>query len=121
MHADAQSQAAGLTAQSVLDGDGTLQRLDCAGKLNQEAVACGLENTPVMGSGKWLDDVRAQRPDPRQRARLVRCNHGGIADNIGRHDTRKTALLLGHALLRYDEHKVAGFGGGSEAATQPAG
>jgi hypothetical protein len=49
-----------------------------------------------MRGGKWIDEVAAQRPHARQSGRLVRPDHGGITDNIGRDDGSQTTVRLAH-------------------------
>ena len=97
MYANAKAQPVSLGTQHILDGDGTAQRLHRAGKLHEEAVAGGLEEPALMRGDERFYNVGAQSPHARQGARLIRADHGRVADDIGRQDGGKTALLLAHA------------------------
>jgi hypothetical protein len=77
--------------QRVLNGSGTAQRLHRTGKLDEKAVAGGLEQPALMRGGERFDNTGAQPAHARQRAKLVTADHGGATDNIGRQDRGEAA------------------------------
>ena len=97
VHADAQVQPVASAAQCVLDRDGAAQRLHGAGEGGQEPVAGGLEHAASVRGRQRLNDIGPQRAHARQRARLVRADHGGIANHVGRQDAGQAASRLAHA------------------------
>ena len=114
MYANAKAQPVSLGTQHILDGDGTAQRLHRAGKLHEEAVAGGLEEPALMRGDERFYNVGAQSPHARQGARLICADHGRVADDIGRQDGGKTALLLAHVHAPLQrEHKAWRFSGQS--------
>ena len=50
------------------------------------AVAGALDDAPVMHGDGRVDEVAAQRPQPRERAVLVRAGEPAVADDVGGQD-----------------------------------
>jgi hypothetical protein len=48
-----------------------------------------LDHPAVIGLDRGIDQIAAQRPEPRQRAILIRPGESAIADDIGRQDGGK--------------------------------
>jgi hypothetical protein len=57
--------------QSVLHLDSAARRVDHAAKLNDAAITNTLHYSPVMHRDRWIDQIAAQRAQPRQYALLV--------------------------------------------------
>ena len=47
------------------------------------SVAGALHHTPVMHGDSGIDQIAAERPQPRQRANLVRAGKPAVSDDIG--------------------------------------
>ena len=73
----------------VLHLDRAAHGVDDAAELDDRAVAGALDDAPVMDGDGRVDQVAAQRPQPRQRAILVRAGEPAIADHIRSQDRRK--------------------------------
>ena len=92
MNADAELDAAlGRHAGVALDHavlhlDRAAHRVDHAAKLDEAAVAGALDDAPVMGGDGGIDQIAAQRPQPRQRTILVRPGEPAVADDVGDQD-----------------------------------
>ena len=71
---------------AVLHLDGATHRVDDAAELDEAAVAGALDDAPVMRGDRRIDQIAAQRPEPRQRSLLVRPGEPAIADDIGDQD-----------------------------------
>jgi len=71
--------------------------VDHAAELNETSVAGALYDTPVMHGDDRIDQIAAERPEPRQRAIFVRAGKPAVADHIGRED-RHEFPGLGHDL-----------------------
>ena len=80
----------------VLNCDGAPHRFDDAAKFDQRAVAGALEHPTVLARDGGVDEVGAQRPQPRERAVLVRARHATEADDVGGQD-RGDFAGLGHS------------------------
>ena len=76
----------------LLDGRGAGHRVHDAGELDEEAVAHGLEEPPLMLGDLGLDHLGAERPDRGEGAGLVLPHHLRIADDIGGEDGGEAAL-----------------------------
>ena len=72
---------------AVLHFDGAAHGVDHAAELDKNAVPGALDDAPVMQSvyGR-VDQIAAQRPEPRQSAVLVRARQPAVADYIGSQD-----------------------------------
>ena len=64
-------------------------------ELDEDAVAGLLHHPAVIGLDRGIDQIAAQRPQPRQRAILIRAGKSAIADDIGGQDSGKLPGL-GH-------------------------
>ena len=62
------------------------RRVDDAPKLDDDAVACALNNATVMDGDGRIDQIAAQAPQPRQSTILVRPGEPAITDHIGDQD-----------------------------------
>ena len=102
MNADAELDAAlGRHAGVALDHavlhlDRASHRVDDAAKLDEAAVAGALDDAPMMRGDGGVNQIAAQRPQPRQRALLVRPSEPAVADDIGDQD-RCDFPGLGHS------------------------
>ena len=80
---------------AVLHFDRAAHRVDHAAKLDEAAVAGAFNDAAVMEGDGRIDQVAAQRPEPRQNAILVRSREPAIADNI-RNQYRRNLPGLAH-------------------------
>ena len=74
---------------AVLHLDRAAHRVDHAAELDQRAVAGALDDAAVMDGDGRVDQVAAQRPQPRERALLVRAGEPAVADHVGGQDRGK--------------------------------
>ena len=74
---------------------GASHGFDDAAEFDQSPVAGALEHVAVLAGDRGVDEVDAQRPQPRERAVLVRARHAAEADNVGGQD-RCDFAGLGH-------------------------
>ena len=101
MDADAELDAAlGRKAGVALDHavlylDGAAHSVDNAAELNETSVAGALHHAPVMHGDGGIDQIAAERPQPRQRAILVRAGKPAVSDDI-RGQNRREFPGLGH-------------------------
>ena len=97
MNADAELDAAVVRHAGValdhrvLHFDGAAHGVDDAAELDERAVAGALDDAPVMHGDGRIDQIAAQRPQPRQRAILVRAGEPAVADHVGGQDRRELA------------------------------
>jgi hypothetical protein len=102
MYADAEIDApvgrqAGIAlSHAVLHLDRATHRLDDAVEFDQSAVAGALDDASAMHGDGGIDQITAQRPQPRQGAIFVGAGKPAVADNVGRQDCRDFSRL-GHA------------------------
>jgi hypothetical protein len=88
MNADAEFDAAlgrqtGVALDhAILHLDRAAHGVDHAAELDQAAVAGALDDAPVMQGDGRVDQVAAERTQPRQNAILVRSREPAIADDI---------------------------------------
>ena len=75
----------------VLNLDRAAHRVDHAAELDQRAVAGALHHAPVVHRDRRVDEIAAQRPEPRQGAVLVRAGQPAEADDVGGQDRREFA------------------------------
>src|ERR1700733_2319224 len=71
---------------AVLHLDRTSHRVDHAAELTNEPVARSLDDAPMMRSDRRINQIAAQRPQPRQRSLLVGPGEPAITDDIGDQD-----------------------------------
>jgi hypothetical protein len=62
--------------------DGATHRVHHAAELDERAVAGAFDHAAVMEGNGRIDQVAAERPEPRQNAILVRSREPAIADDI---------------------------------------
>ena len=88
MNADAELDAAirrhaGVALDhAVLHFDRAAHGVDDAAELDDDAVAGALDDAPVMHGDGRIDEIAAQRPQPRQDAILVRAGEPAVADDV---------------------------------------
>ena len=75
-----------------LNVDGAAHRVDNAGKLNQQAVAGGLDDPPAMLVDFRVGDFAPDRLERKERSLFVLAHQPGIADDIGRQNCRQPAF-----------------------------
>ena len=103
MDADAELDAAlGRHARIALDHgvlhfDRTAHRIDHAAELDQRAVAGALDHPAVVHGDGRIDEVAAQRPQPRQGAVLVGAGQAAEADDVRRQNRDELAGFAHHA------------------------
>ena len=101
MYADAELNAAlGRKAGVALDHavlhlDGAAYGIDHAAELNETSVTGALHYAPVMYGDGRIDQIAAERPQPRQCAILVRAGQPAVSDHI-RREYRHEFSGLGH-------------------------
>ena len=74
---------------AVLHLDGAAHGVDDAAELNETSVAGALHHAPVMHGDGRIDQIAAERPEPRQCAILVRAGKPTVSNHIGRQDRRE--------------------------------
>ena len=72
-----------------LDFDRAAHRVDHAAELDDRAVAGALDDAPVVHGDDRVDQVAAQRPEPRQRAIFVRSCEPTVARDVGHQNRRE--------------------------------
>ena len=72
----------------VLNLDRAAHRVDDAAELDDAAVAGALDDAPMVHRDGRIDQIAAQRPEPRQDAILVRAREPAVADHIGDENRR---------------------------------
>ena len=97
---------------AVLHFDCAAHRVDHAAELDDDAVAGALDDAPVMGGDGGVDQIAAQRPEPRQRALLVRAGEPAIADDIRDQDRRNFPGLAHGARPHADYFSTRRIGSG---------
>ena len=101
MNPDAEFDAAiGRNARIALDHrvlnlDGATYGVDHAAKLNQSAVAGALNDAPMVDGDRGIDQIAAERAQPRQSSVLVRAGKSTESDHIGGQYRRKLSSF-GH-------------------------
>src|ERR1700688_766281 len=95
MDADAEDNAAVLgnadvaLDHRVLNFYGATHGVDDAAELDDRAVAGALDDAPAMHGDSRVDQIAAQRPEPRQNAILVSAGEPAIADHVRAKDRRQ--------------------------------
>ena len=77
----------------VLDFDRAAHGVDHAAELDDAAVAGALDDAAMMHGDGRVDQVAAERPEPRQNPVLVRSGKSRIADHVGHQDRRELSSL----------------------------
>ena len=78
---------------AVLDFNGAVHCVDDTAELDDAAVAGALDDAAVMHGDGRVDQVAAERPQPRQDPVLVRPGKPRIADDVGHQDRRELSGL----------------------------
>ena len=73
---------------AVLHFDGAAHGVDDAAELDEAAVAGALDHAAVVHGDGRIDQIAAQRPQPRQDAIFVGAGEPAVADHIGDQDRR---------------------------------
>ena len=76
----------------ALDRHRAAYGIDDAGELNQQPVACGLDDPAVMAGDGGIDTLAPVRLQRIQRADLVRAHEPAVAGDVGRQNCRQPAL-----------------------------
>ena len=71
---------------AVLDLDRAAHRVDHAAEFDDDAIAGALDDAPMMHGDGGINQIAAQRPQPRKRSVLVRSGEPAVADDIGHQD-----------------------------------
>jgi hypothetical protein len=71
---------------AVLHLDGAANGIDDASELDEDAIARSLNDAAVMHGDGWIDQVAAERAQPREHAILVGAGKAAEADYIGGQD-----------------------------------
>ncbi len=79
----------------VLNRDRASHGFDDAAEFDERPVARALEHAAVLAGDGGVDEVGAQRTQPRERAILVGARHPAEADDVGGQD-RRDFPGLGH-------------------------
>ena len=74
---------------AVLHFDCAADRIDHAAELDDASVAGALDDPAVVDGDCGIDQIAAQRPQPRKNPILVRAREPAVADNIGDQNRRK--------------------------------
>ena len=67
----------------VLNFDCAAHSVDHTAELDQSTVARPLNDAPAMHGNGWVNEIAAQRPQPRQSATFVRLGEATVADDVG--------------------------------------
>ena len=71
---------------AVLELDRAAHRVDDAAKVDENAVAGALDGAAMMRGDRGINQIAAQRAQPRQRSLLVGAGEPAVANNIGDQD-----------------------------------
>ena len=78
----------------VLHFDCAAHRVDDAAELDDAAVAGALDDAAMVHGDRGVDQIAAQRPQPRQGSIFVRAGEPAVADHVGDQDRRYFALAM---------------------------
>jgi hypothetical protein len=105
MDADAELDAALLRQagvaldHAVLHLDGAAHGVDHAAEFDKNSIARALDHSPAMNRDHGIDQVAAQRAQPRQRAVFVRAGQPAISGHVRSENRRKFPSLAHGAPL----------------------
>ena len=88
----------------VLDLDRAAHGVDDAAKLDDRPVAGALDHAAVVDGDGRIDEIAAQRAQPRQRAILVRAGQAAEADDVRGQDRREFASFR-HASVKFQKRQ----------------
>jgi hypothetical protein len=74
--------------QPLLHFDRAAHRVDHAAEFDEAAVAGALDDPPVMGGDRGVNQVAPEAPKARERAILIRSREPAVPDHIGDQDRR---------------------------------
>jgi hypothetical protein len=98
----------GSRGHAALHRDGAADRVEGAGELDQQAIACGLDDAAAMRADFGFDQLLSQGAQPCQGAFLVIADEPAVAGDIGGQDggdaPRRGGLALGHPAPQYALH-----------------
>ena len=77
--------------ETVLYFDRAAHRVDHAPELDDAPVASALDDAPMMGGDRGIDQIAAQPPQAREGALLLRARKPRVADDIRHQNRRKLA------------------------------
>ena len=100
-----------------LDFNGAVHRVDDTPELDNCAVAGALDDAAVVHGDGRIDQVAAERPQPRQNPVLVGSGKPRIADDVGHQDRRELSSLA-HGASRRDRVSRFGSSGKASGASQ---
>src|SRR5262249_38518085 len=86
----------GLRVHYRLHLDRAAHRIDYARKLQQQAIARGLDDTATVSRNRWVNHLQTEGFQRCQGATLVATHQPRVARDVGRHNGSKAALL-GHS------------------------
>src|SRR5580693_5332507 len=95
-----------------LNLDRAAHGVDHAAELDEAAVAGALDDAAVMQGDGRIDQIAAQRPEPRQSAILVRARQPAIANHVGDKNRRNFPGLHQWALKNHGRGRYSGARGG---------
>ncbi len=78
---------------AVLDLDGATNRVNDASELDEDAIACPLNDAAVMQSDSGINQIAAKRTQPRKRPLLVRAGQPAVSDDVRRKDGCELTIL----------------------------
>jgi hypothetical protein len=84
-------QASVALDRAVLHFDGAAHGIHHAAKLDEDAIARPLNDPAVMQSDGGVEQIAAERPQPRQRSLLVGSGQPAVSGDIGRQNGREFA------------------------------
>ena len=68
-----------------------IAKMDADAELDQRAVTGALKHTAILAGDRWVDEIGAKRPEPRERSVFVHARQPTEADDIGRKYCRNFA------------------------------
>jgi hypothetical protein len=93
-----------------LDFDRAAHSVDHAAELDDRAVTGALDDAAVVHGNDRVDQVAAERPEPRQRAVLVGAGEPAVAGDV-EHQNRRKLSSLAHDASAETRSPVAGGSG----------
>jgi hypothetical protein len=88
----------------ALHFDREAHRIDDAAELDDAAIAGALHDAAMMHGDERVDQVAAERPEPRKDAIFIRSREPAVADHVGYQDRRNfPGLAHGAPLDRSSE------------------
>jgi hypothetical protein len=85
------AQAGVALGHAALNFDGAAHRVDDAGELDEQPVARGLDDAPLVLGDLAVDQLRAMRLEALERVLLVDAHQPAVADDVRREDGAQLA------------------------------